>query len=472
MIAPPSVRPPRPARPARPVLAAVLVLSSLAASAARADVTGLAIAEEKTLTLAGRPVRHLKGTVSGKAVRNEPDIPTLAACKGLTYTADFELWIPVVPGPRADLAKNEGDAKAAAKPGEFVFAVLNRGGDPLSRLREAVLARGGAYGWCQWQAKGIADGRPKLTLAGYEGALPQAFGLVVVRDFVTHLRHAPADGAGMPNPLAGRVGQAHGIGLSQSGRLLRSWIRHGLNADPGGRGRVFDGLLVDGARAGYIDLFRAESDPGGGGQFSPETVHAPFGWGELLSRPAIDPKVFVLNADGEYYTRLASPSRKGDIPAGARIYEFPLGEHGGGGAVNWAACGRSLLPALMDWTRDGTEPPASKVFPLERRDGTIAKGLPDLPAEVPVVDELGVTKGGVRLPGAEVPTHRYSTFDGKTWRAERLSDAELSKRYGTPEGYRKAVAAVVEALVKERYLPADEEAKILKAAGAFTWGGK
>ena len=77
------------------------------------------------------------------------------------------------------------------------------------------------------------------------------------------------------------------------------------------------------------------------------------------------------------------------------------------------------------------------MFTLEKRESPRAKHLPSEPAELPVVDELGIAKGGVRLPPVEVPTVRYVSVNGGAPKAVPLDKAELTRRYGTPENYRK-----------------------------------
>jgi len=146
--------------------------------------------------------------------------------------------------------------------------------------------------------------------------MPQAYGLVVVRDFVAFLRYSPgADGK--LNPAAGKVRSAFVHGLSQSGRFMRSFLLHGLNTAP--QGRVFDGLLPNGARAGYVDLFRPDSDPGSGGTFSTETVYAPYSWGELLAHSGTDAKVFAVNAESEYFEMMAYMTPHGPVPENVRV---------------------------------------------------------------------------------------------------------------------------------------------------------
>ena len=130
----------------------------------------------------------MAGVVSGKAERNEPGVPTLDKVVGLKYESDFELWLPVAGGN-----------------GRFWFSVLNRGND-MGGLRDGILRRGGGYGWCAWQAKNVAPPKPQLKLTGFEGPMPQAYGLVVVRDFVAFLRYCARRATPSPTRRPARCG--------------------------------------------------------------------------------------------------------------------------------------------------------------------------------------------------------------------------------------------------------------------------
>ena len=403
-----------------------------------AEITGVKIARDETLSVGDKTIRHVVGVVSGRAERNEPSVPTLDKIVGLRYESDFELWLP-----------------AAAGNGRFWFSVLNRGND-VGGLRDGILHRGGVYGWCAWQAKNVAPSKPQLKLTGFDGPMPQAYGLVVVRDFVAFLRYASGTDA-RPNPAAGKVRFAFAYGISQSGRFMRTFLLHGLNTAPAGM--VFNGLLPNGARAGYVDLFRPDSDPGSGGTFSAETVYAPYSWSELMAHSATGAKVFALNAESEYYEMMAYMTHRGPVPENARVYDFPLGGHGGGGTVPWQKCIEPLSIALEQWVSNGTNPPDSRMFTLEKRESPRAKHLPSEPAELPVLDDLGIAKGGVRLPPVEVPIVRYVSGAGKAPKAVPLDKAELSRRYGTPENYRRKVSDAVDRLIQDRFLPESTRSK-------------
>jgi hypothetical protein len=413
-----------------------------------AEVAGTRITTDEMVLVGATPVRHVVGTVSGRAERNEPGVPTLDKVVGLKYESAFELWLPV-----------------AAGNGRFWFSVLNRGND-AGGLRDGILRRGGAYGWCAWQAKNVASSKPQLKLTGFEGPMPQAYGLVVVRDFVAFLRYGP-DAVAKPNPAAGKVKFAFAYGVSQSGRFMRTFLLHGLNTAPAGK--VFDGLLPNGARAGYIDFFRPDSDPGSGGKFSAETVYPPYSWSDLMARAKSDAKVIALNAESEYYEMMAYMTRRGPVPDNVRVYDFPLGGHGGGGAVPWRECIQPLSVVLEEWASNGAKPPDSRMLALEKRESLRAKHLPSEPAELPATDQLGIARGGVRLPPVELPVVRYVSDDGKAPKSVPLDKAELTRRYGTPENYRRKVSEAVDRLVRERFLPESARTKYVGDAEKVIW---
>jgi hypothetical protein len=248
---------------------------------------------------------------------------------------------------------------------------------------------------------------------------------------------------------------------------MRTFLLHGLNMSP--MGKVFDGLLPNGARAGYVDVFRPDSDPGSGGTFSAETVHAPYSWSELMARSGSDAKVIVVNAESEYYEMMAYMTHHGPVPDNVRVYDFPLGGHGGGGTVAWDACIEPLSVALEEWASNGTRPPDSRLFTLEKRESPRARHLPSEPAELPALDELGIAKGGVRLPPVEVPTVRYVSANGEVPRAVPLDKVELTRRYGTPKNYRRKVSEAVDRLIQDRFLPESARAKYVSDSEKVSW---
>lgn len=70
-------------------------------------------------------------------------------------------------------------------------------------------------------------------------------GLAATRDWIAFLRHAKADNAGNPNPMADNghfpLTRVLAHGTSQSGRYLRDFVYRGFNEDETGQ-IVFDGI--------------------------------------------------------------------------------------------------------------------------------------------------------------------------------------------------------------------------------------
>ena len=67
-------------------------------------------------------------------------------------------------------------------------------------------------------------------------------GLAATRDIVSFFRHAQTDAAGTPNPVAGAIDHAVGVGDSQSGNFIRTFIHLGFNQDTQNR-IVWDGAF-------------------------------------------------------------------------------------------------------------------------------------------------------------------------------------------------------------------------------------
>ena len=183
---------------------------------------------------------------------------------------------------------------------------------------------------------------------------------------------------------------------------------------------------------------------------------------------------------------------------------------------------RALLPALHHWVKDGVSPPASAYPTL--RDGTLVKadavsfpaipgvasprtltagfrvanplmpggggaGAP-LPLLVPQVDEDGNERGGLRLPEVAVPLATNTGWNFRkatagapgelvallgSWipfpatRAARETATDprrsVEERYASRADYLVKYRDAADALVKQRYLLADDVAPMVKRAG-------
>jgi hypothetical protein len=228
-------------------------------------------------------------------------------------------------------------------------------------------------------------------------------GFAATRDLNAFLRHAPADSAQAPNPLAGAIHHIVATGTSQSGNFLRSFIHLGFNADEHGR-IVFDGTNPKIA-ARHVPLNMRFGFPGGASDEYEAGSEGPLWWGlyddqvrgrgkaSLLDRcksSGTCPKIVETFGSAEFWGLRMSPNlvgtdAKSDIalPANVRRYYFPSVTHGGswiGGfttAPEAAYPGqfkctmqnnpnssretlRALRNALVRWVVTGSEPPPSR----------------------------------------------------------------------------------------------------------------
>jgi hypothetical protein len=177
-------------------------------------------------------------------------------------------------------------------------------------------------------------------------------GLAAIRDVGAFLRHESADDAGNRNPLAGQINWSLLNGISQSGRLLRTFLDLGFNRDER-FGRVFDGMQPHiGSVRDYINIRFAQPGrlagtqhtekqyPGPEGPLSYGRAFDPFTGeeGGLLDRceqTRTCPKIVHTMSDIEYWeasgafdTVDPTGTQDLDIPGNVRIYQFSSTQHG------------------------------------------------------------------------------------------------------------------------------------------------
>jgi Alpha/beta hydrolase domain len=232
-------------------------------------------------------------------------------------------------------------------------------------------------------------------------------GLAAIRDVGTFLRNASADDFGTPNPLAGSVKWSLLNGISQSGRLLRTYLQLGFNQDEQSR-QVFDGMQPHiGAVRNYINVRFAQPGRLAGTQHTEQQYPGPEGpltygqsfdslsgqEGALLYRceqTNTCPKIVHTMSDIEYWESAGAydtvdpgGSQDVDIPSNVRIYQFSSTQHGGFSPVaplptSTGICEqlpnansytynlRALLVALQKWVAQGVNPPPSLYSSLAR----------------------------------------------------------------------------------------------------------
>ena len=250
----------------------------------------------------------------------------------------------------------------------------------------------------------------------YKSFNPTIIGLgpAAIRDTVSLLKYGGSEELSVP---AGAIQRTIGFGLSQPGRLLRTFLYQGFNADENQR-KVFDGVMahIAGAGRGSFNLRfgQASRDAHAFLNFFYPTDIFPFTdvsqtdpatgqQGGLLAGVPAEylPKLFQTFSSYEYWGRAASllhtsidGRHDADMMENSRIYHFTGGQHlpekfpprktngqlpGSPNDYSWMM--RSLLLDMNQWITDGTLPPPSRYPRID--DGTLVEPsqvrFPDLP---------------------------------------------------------------------------------------------
>jgi hypothetical protein len=250
-------------------------------------------------------------------------------------------------------------------------------------------------------------------------------GLAAIRDVASFLRYSATDDQGTPNPLAGGIRFALLNGISQSGRLLRTFLELGFNQDETLH-QVFDGMQPHiGSVRNYINVRFSQPGRLAGTQHTEQQYPGPEG--PLTYGPSFDrftgktsglldrcstshtcPLIVHTMSDTEYWeasgafdTVEADGSADVQIPNNVRIYQFSGTQHGGfppvaslpgstgiceqlPNANSYTYNIRALLVALQRWVATGRQPPSS-------RYSTLARGSLVAPSAVQFPTIAGVT---------------------------------------------------------------------------------
>ncbi|MEM7748548.1 MAG: alpha/beta hydrolase domain-containing protein, partial [Pseudomonadota bacterium] len=215
-------------------------------------------------------------------------------------------------------------------------------------------------------------------------------GLIALRDLGTFLKHSPE------SPLAGTIDHSIAEGISQCGRLLRTFLHLGMNTDEEER-QVFDGMLVHiaGGRRGEFNHRYGQPSvqptPTFGHLFpfadEPQTDQHSGARAGLLDRQRASgnmPKIFYTDTSSEYWRGDASLQHTSaadgsdiELPGHVRRYLFAGTQHVSGllpfanvsafgsrgsnyfNIVDYRPLYRAAVMNLLAWVRDGTEPPAN-----------------------------------------------------------------------------------------------------------------
>lgn len=389
----------------------------------------------------------------------------------------------------------------------------------------------------------------KLYEIIYSAADPAVVGtgLAAVRDFASYVKHDPS--------AVVHARYAYAMGISQTGRFLRHFVWQGFNADEEGR-QSLDALLVYVAGAGRGNFNHRFAQPSRDAQplapsFYPVDV-PPFSDDGLLERATAEhvvPKIFYVNTAYEYWSRGASlihttPDSTRDVPPAptSRMYLVaglghiagvwpPAKEDLDDLAAQQLANPNNILylrhafaAALDAWTREGVEPPASRVPKIA--DGTLvrpgdlalktlhgvavpkfaydvyktdqgpewSRGITSEPPKVagtytnlvPQVGPDGNELAGVRLPELAVPLATYTGWnlrDPKAgfpdFRASFVGSfvawpkGEIVARYPNADEYLGRFTAAALQLVNERFLVVEDMPKVIEhGREEYNWATK
>lgn len=328
--------------------------------------------------------------------------------------------------------RSDSEAPVAIPAGDYAFADCRTAPFPGKSDPTQLCLKGGfdpAYAY-------------ELTYTAKD-PLVQGLGFAATRDLNDFLRYGAGSPAA-PNPVAGRVKWAIGVGVSQSGNYLRTFLNLGFNQGEDGR-IVFDGLNPHIAgRAVPLNVRFAV--PGGAAQLYEPGSDGTLWWSRyddkarglgtvsLLTRCTAShtcPKVMETFGSAEFWGLRMSPNLVGTdakadvpLPANVRRYYFPAVTHGGGpggfavlprNAPGAGACAlpanpnpvaeeyRALTRAFIAWVTTGAEPPPS-VYP------TLAHG--DLVEPTRAALGFPVIPGAPSPDGKVMPLYQYDFGPG------------------------------------------------------------
>jgi hypothetical protein len=269
-------------------------------------------------------------------------------------------------------------------------------------------------------------------------------GLAAIRDVASFFDNADSSAG---NPIAGAIRHTLLNGISQSGRLLRTYLNLGFNQDEDGR-QVFDGMQPHiGAVENYINIRFSQPGRLAGTQHTekqypgPEApltygrshdpvIEEPSGLLDRCRKTETCPKIVHTMSDIEYWESSGAgdttdPRGRSDLhqPHNVRIYQFSSTQHGGFSPVaplptSTGICERlpnantytynirALLVALMEWVASGRTPPDSRYSLLH--DGSL---VPVDTVEFPVIPGVTGPHGIFNTRFAYFRGRQYDTND-------------------------------------------------------------
>jgi hypothetical protein len=337
--------------------------------------------------------------------------------------------------------ERKGQPDLTAAPADWAFADCDAAPFPGVPNPAKVCLRAGIEPQAAYRLSYIAKDPPVLGI-----------GWAATRDLVSHLRKSEG------------LNWAVGVGDSQSGNFLRSFVHMGFNADEEGN-RVFDGINPNIAARQLVLNLRFGAPSGAAGKYEPGSEGVLW-WGHhvdslrklstggLLSRCKASgtcPRIIETFGSAEIWGLRASPGLVGTdakrdlpLPDNVRRYYFPSVTHGGSFRGGFPLAGdppfmgqTCMLPGnpipirdqmrvarrmLVDWVKLGKEPLPS-AYP------TILNG--DL------VEPTAEAMGWPAIPGAPTPDgHLNPLYDYDFGPGFRRADVS-GVMTGDPPGLRR-----------------------------------
>jgi len=365
----------------------------------------------------------------------------------------------------------------------------------------------------QWELGQGAE-LPSFTDNSGQKRFIEGVGFAIVRDAADFLAHAASDMSGTANPLQGAIKRTLASGKSQSGRYLKTFLLNGFNVAEGRR--VFDAMHVFVSGAGMLPIMQSGTGPQSSATGVPSFENPEFrGVNEdvltigdvtarVEARGEMPPRMIMINSTTDYFSLRASLSRTGaegtaeqPFPADVRVYDIAGASHVvlrkancelPPARLDWSPVSRVTLLHLDDWVAKGTEPPKSRLMPLEEAGGdpTVLRApghLPKAMIEIPKRDEDGNVVGGVRLPDMEAPlgvnarqnpplsfvcmlAGAYVAFPRTQTDADAAHDAHrpVLERYRTRNAYVDRIRTAARELERDGFLLPDDAAIIIQSA--------
>jgi hypothetical protein len=417
------------------------------------------------------------------------------------YEVEFEIIAPDKPGTNSVIlveAENRGTPvmlNTLEQIGEAGPPSKNTGGG--SPGNGFLFAHATSYARVQWQT-GIAKDVPENA---------EGVGEVIMRDFGRMLAGRTALNA-QPAVDFGKYQTLILGGISLSGFYIDTFLAEGFNADPRSGGAVFQGAIAVDGTGNWIALNELAAQAGSK-QFPYVVPDAkPLHFSDIISGHASDPFYVDIANYTDFYRLRASLT---DIDARnprARRYDWPsahapapldqsamaarLSRCNGGVPLDLNPIPHDayLRAVTLEMERELGVPsarqaphlPPTKLFLLDPANSRTPNfnALPGVRLSVPLIDENAQPMGGVRFPDVEYPvgkpvppsvapvvTTSIEATCGNLGGWQQFSEQELTSRYGSEANYLKLYAQLLDRLIAEGYLLAEDRQGMLKTAAAL-----